>query len=265
MDNKSKFITRNLISLVLWLLTWIYVAQVFLLLNVFTGAVFTIFAIIFPILWLIWIFDGYTPEHHGRESQWYDTHVKELAFGIKPPIGKFAFFILLFGFGYLSVFLYAKYTQIYNPSIVYYKQYDQKTAERLGYFDNMWKTYYAKDRIVTLNKETFIEVTRVVMEARRDGSSLTWKWLQENQPIPYNEFTKFYTDLSGFIESQRQGYYDLERQCNAIATAHNMLIDTFPNNLYNRYFVHRKPIVYEYGFLSDSTNKVFATKKENPQ
>lgn len=262
MDNKTKFIVRNMISLLIWELLWFFIATFYLSTNFFTGSAMVVFTIIFPILWMIWIFDGYNTKE--RKDEWYDTNANRVALGIKPPFGKIAFIILLFIIGYVSLHLYDKYVVIYNPSVVYYKQYDQKTKEREGFFDNMWKTYYTKDRIVSLNKETFIEVTRLVMEARKDGSSVAWKWVRENQPVPYGEFTKFYSDLSSFIEMQRQGYYDLEKQCNAIATAHNMLIDTFPNNLYNRYLVHRKPIVYEYGFLSDSTRKVFKTGNETP-
>lgn len=93
---------------------------------------------------------------------------------------------------------------------------------------------------------------------------MTWKWLQENSPIPYNEFTKFYSDMSDFIETQRQGYYDLETQCQDIATAHNMLIDTFPNNIYNKVLC-RKHIDFKYGFLSDSTRNIFSSGNENVQ
>lgn len=101
------------------------------------------------------------------------------------------------------------------------------------------------------------------MEARKDASGVAWKWVQENTNVPYGEFTKFFTDLSNFIESQRSGYYALEVKRQSIATAHNMLIDTFPNNMVNNIITHRKRIVYEYGFLSDSTRNVFRTKTEN--
>ena len=37
--------------------------------------------------------------------------------------------------------------------------------------------------------------------------------LQENQNIPYSEFTKFYGDLSGFVNGQREEYYKLEEAC----------------------------------------------------
>lgn len=151
---------------------------------------------------------------------------------------------------------------IYNESIKYNKQYDQKTMERKGYYDKLWKTFTQKEKITNLNKDVFIQVAKIQMENRKDGQNITWKWVQENTPIPYSEFTKFYSDLSTFIETQREGYYQLETQCQTISTAHNLLIDTFPNNIYNS-ILKIKRINFEYGFLSDSTNSIFSTKKEN--
>lgn len=73
------------------------------------------------------------------------------------------------------------------------------------FFDKLWKVYLQKYEICELNKNTFLEVTNMIMERS------TWKWLQEN--IPYSEFTKFYGDLSGFVNGQREEYYKLEEAC----------------------------------------------------
>ena len=100
------------------------------------------------------------------------------------------------------------------------------------------------------------------MENRKDGQNVTWKWLQENQQIPYDEFTKFYSDLSVFITTQREGYFNIEKECQVIANRNNTLLDTFPNNIYNKVLKLNK-IKFEYGFLSDSTNNVFKNKVEN--
>ena len=151
---------------------------------------------------------------------------------------------------------------IYNTSVVYNKQYAQKTSELAGFYDKMWKTYFAKDKVALMNKDVFIEVARLQTESRKDGSAVAWKWVHENTNIPYHEFTAFYKDLSNYIESQREAYNNLENQRIAIATAHNMLIDTFPNNVYNM-VIGRNHIKFEYAMLSDSTNKVFSTKVEN--
>ena len=112
-----------------------------------------------------------------------------------------------------------------------------------------------------MDKETFIEVTKLIMENRKDGQNLTWKWLQENQQIPYDQFTQFYADLSDFVASQREGYFGIEKQCQIIANQNNTLLDTFPNNLYNKMLKIEK-IKFEYGVLTDRTREAFRTKAE---
>lgn len=152
--------------------------------------------------------------------------------------------------------------RVYNTSKVYHNKFNQLTTERKGFYDKLWKTFLQKEKISLLNREAFIEVSRIIMENRKDGVNVTWKWVHENQQVPYSEFVKFYTDLSAYIQTERDAYYALEVECQTVATANNVLLDTFPNNLYNR-FINCEPIHYEYGFLSDSTNNVFSVKSEN--
>ena len=151
---------------------------------------------------------------------------------------------------------------VYNTSRVYHYQYEQKVQSKKGFYDKLWKTYIQKEQIAGLNKETFIEVTKLIMENRADGKNITWKWVSENQHIPYEQFSGFYADLSNFIEQQRDEYYGIEVQCQNIAQANNTLLDTFPNNMYNR-FLKCEKIDFQYGFLSDKTDSVFESKKEN--
>ena len=168
---------------------------------------------------------------------------------------------------YLFTGLYNIYNDtvnLYNTSKKYQNKYTQKVDEKKGFYDKLWKTYLQKDKITNVYKETFIEVTKIIMENRRDGKDVTWKWIQENQNIPYEEFTKFYADLSNFITEQREGYFNIEKECQLIANQNNTLLDTFPNNLYNK-ILNCQRIKFEYGFTSDSTETVFKTKKENIQ
>ena len=112
------------------------------------------------------------------------------------------------------------------------------------------------------NEETLMEVTKIVMGARKDGDKLVWKWLQENQPIPYSEFTKFYAGLIEFIQSQRQGLLDLEIRSQQIALQNNTLLDTFPHNLYNK-VLNRPHIEYKPSFTSTRTQQVFSSGIED--
>lgn len=172
--------------------------------------------------------------------------------------------VLLFVLGSFFSDFYNQGKLIYNTSKKYHNTYEQKTLEKVGFYDKMWKTYYSKDKITNINRETFIQVTKIIMENRADGQSITWKWVQENQQIPYEEFTKFYADLSSFIEAQREDYFGLEKACQNLANQHNTLLDTFPNNIYNK-ILKCERIKFEYGFTSDQTEEVFRSKQENPQ
>lgn len=151
---------------------------------------------------------------------------------------------------------------VFNASKSYQNYYNLKVQEKRGFYDKMWKTYLTKEKITNINKETFLTVSKVIMENRADGKNLTWKWVQENQKIPYEEFTKFYSDLSNFITEQREGYFRIEQECQEIARYNNTMIDTFPNNIYNK-FLDCPRINFEYGILSDSTNNVFKSGVEN--
>lgn len=151
--------------------------------------------------------------------------------------------------------------QMYNSSVALGYQYDQKVQEKPMFYDAMWKTYTAKKDIVNMSVETFTKIATIMMNARTDGQAVTWKWVHENTQIPFGEFMDMYKDLSAYIESKRDSYLALERECQVIAQNHNTLIHQFPNNVYN-IFIGRDDIEYKYGFTSDSTNKVFLTRKE---
>ena len=158
--------------------------------------------------------------------------------------------------------IYKDSKSIYNQAILHQNNYQQVGQEKEAYYDNMWKSYKLKDNIVIDNKQTFIEVTKMIMDGRKDGSTLTWKWLQENQPIPYSEFTKFYSDLSSFVESQRAGYLALEVKAQNISKENNILLETMPNNIYNR-FLGLPHINYEPSILSARTEDAFKKGKED--
>ena len=107
-----------------------------------------------------------------------------------------------------------------------------------------------------------MELTKTIYENRKDAPSLGVKLIVESQLVPPSDITAFYTDLSRYIEQNRNQYYNLEVQRQSIVEAQGVLLDKFPNNLYNRLLGLNK-IEYNYAFLSDSTNTVFQTGKEN--
>ena len=151
---------------------------------------------------------------------------------------------------------------IYNKSVQYKNLYKQKSDEKVGFYDKLWKVYLQKNQIAELNKDVFIEVTKIIMQGRADGDKIAWKWVQENQQIPYDQFTKFYADLSEFVFSQREAYFNIEKECMNIANQNNTMLDTFPNNIYNKVLKCEK-IDFKYSFTSKKTKEVFSSEEEN--
>jgi len=162
----------------------------------------------------------------------------------------------------LSHTVYKQSVFLYNTSKKYHNTYQQRLEEKLGFYDKLWKTYQTKAQITNMSKDVFIEVTKIIMANVADGQKLSWKWVSRYPDIDYNQFTAFYADLSNYIEKEREGYFSIEKICQSISQQNNTMLDTFPNNIYNHYLKLDR-IKFQYGFLSDSTNHVFATKIEN--
>lgn len=165
--------------------------------------------------------------------------------------------LLVFG---TNSYKHSKY--LYNANVAYINYNTQLKQEKETYYDNYWKSYQLTNDVVIQNKETLLEVTNIVMNARKDGDKLTWKWLQENQPIPYSEFTKFYSGLITFIQSQRQGLLNIEKLDQENSRANNTLLETFPNVIYAKVLGLEK-INYSPGFTSNRTKTVFKTGIED--
>jgi hypothetical protein len=152
--------------------------------------------------------------------------------------------------------------KMFNESVVSYNAFTQKSQQRGVYFDKMCKSYYQKKEISFINFDQFRQITTIVMDNKKDGAQLAWKWLSEQKVIPFEEFTSMWKDLSNYVETQREGYYQLEVECQQLANVNNTLLDIYPNNFYN-VFLRRPHVDYKYGFTSDKTVEVFATRREN--
>lgn len=237
------------------------------------GSVHTIGATLFWIVWLAGVivfivnmvdtdfelFDNFLIDRSGSSVTTTDAEEHAITKkSFKTLIGwVLGISIILMSFSFVNKHGTAM-VNLYNTSVAYHTTYDQKVQEKEGFADKMWSTYLQKEKITNINKDVFLAVTKVIMENRKDGASVAWKWLQENQQIPYEEFTKFYSDLSSFIATQREGYFGIEKQCQEISQANNAMLETFPNNLYNK-ILKIKRIEFKYGFLSEKTVATFKT------
>lgn len=145
---------------------------------------------------------------------------------------------------------------LYNKTSNYKLEYKSLEQDQITTFDNNYLAFKDKYNIANLNKETFVVVTHIIMSSRKDGMNVAWKWMKENQQIPYEEFTCFYKDLSSFTAARYAENNEIERRKQSIAKEHNRLIVTFPGNLYN-YFMNVSQITYKEGFVSDETRNLF--------
>ena len=166
-----------------------------------------------------------------------------------------AFIIVLFIYSF-SKMLYINVTTFYNTEKSYQLNYVQLEQDQITTFDNNFLIFEEKYNIANINKETFITVTEIIMSNRKDGQNIAWKWVHENQQIDYNEFTKFYSDLSNFTQERYKENNSIERQKQEIAKMHNFLIQTFPGVIYNQFFKFNQ-LEYKEGFVTDETKALF--------
>lgn len=256
-DFKAKYIFRGLLFAVLFVVTGVYLGSAIPWgIDFLEGFYYCVIAgaFIALVVYTLW-------ECDERTQSDYQQLLNGKFLPVKFPGRIIAFLVLVVVLHKLFIWGFQA-KDVYNKSVVYNKHYERATQGLQGFYDGMYKTWIAKEKIAVVSKETFIELAKIAFEARKDGANLGWKWVSENTPIPYNEFAAFYKDLSAFVELKREQYFELEVQRQNIANQHNMMLDTFPNNIYNK-ILGRKHIKYEYGFLSDSTRKVFDTGNEN--
>ena len=145
---------------------------------------------------------------------------------------------------------------IFNKTTEYRFDYDRLVEYQVTTFDNNYLIFKDKSNITNLNKETFIKVTEIIFSARTDGEKVAWKWVHENQQVDYNEFSKFYSDLSQFTKERFTENNAIEAQKQKIVQSHNLLITTFPGNVYNHY-LKIKPLTYSRGFITAETKVLF--------
>src|SRR5665647_95873 len=107
--------------------------------------------------------------------------------------------------------VFAGFTGFYNKTVDYTAEYKALEQNQITTYDNYYLAFKEKTDIANINKETFVEVTSIIMSARADGPQTAWKWVHENQQIPYEEFTVFYKELSTFITLRFAENNTLER------------------------------------------------------
>jgi len=216
-----------------------------------------VIALIATLVYYFWMLDSDYKKKHPFLSEETPTENKRLI-SKKTKMYFYSIFILFLAY----IFIYKPMSKLYNEYQTNIFATNAINAEKKLFYDKLWKTFLQKDKICAVNKDAFMTIAKIAMDGRADGAKITWKWVNENTPIPFEEYTKFYADLSNFITEQREEYFKLENKANKIANDNNLMLSTFPNNLYN-VVLRCKQIEYQAGFSSDRTDKTFGSKKEN--
>lgn len=155
--------------------------------------------------------------------------------------------------------VYESTTAVYNQSINYTLDLNATVENQITTWDNNYLSFKDQYGLADINKETFIQVTQIIMQARTDGPNVAWKWAHENQNIDYEQFTSFYKNLTAFTAARFAENNNIERQKQDIVRKHNLLLTTFPGVIYN-HFLKLPLLEYKKGFVSDETRKLFQLK-----
>lgn len=151
---------------------------------------------------------------------------------------------------------YVSTVGLFNTTKESQLSYDKVVQEQVSNYDGYYQAFIDKQTNANINKETFIQVTDIIMSRRADGQNVSWKWLQENQQIPYEEFTVFYKELSAFISERYKDNMIIEQQKQEIVQQHNLLLSKYPNNIINKALDINK-LTYKAGYISDYTKNKF--------
>lgn len=153
--------------------------------------------------------------------------------------------------------VYSTSVGLFNQTKEISLEYDKTKQLQITSYDADYLNFIDQQENANINKETFIEVTNIIMANRRDGANLSWKWVQENQQIPYSEFTQFYKNLSAFISTRYANNANIESTKQELVRKHNTLLKLYPNNLINEWILEVPDLVYEQGYVSDATKARF--------
>lgn len=176
---------------------------------------------------------------------------------------KNAFYVLLFlTLSSSLVGVYKKAVFINNTSITYTKTLDQQTQNVGTIYDEYWKSAQQQLGLADTVKNVFVKVVSIQMTARTPSASASWNWVQENTQIDHETYLKLYAKVSEFIAAKRDEIQKLEEDRQITVRDHNILLDTFPNRVYN-IFLGRDALTYKPVISSDSTNNVLKSGIEN--
>lgn len=149
-----------------------------------------------------------------------------------------------------------------NKEYVLRNTFEQKSQERVAFYDKMWKIISQKSQIALKNDSSFRAIVDLQVTGQKNGENVMWAWVQQSNPTAtFSEVTSLYKELGRAVEAQREGFFIEEKYMQDVVLQHSNLIQTFPGSFYNL-FLGRTKIVYK-PVSSSQTDAVFKTGKDD--
>lgn len=140
-----------------------------------------------------------------------------------------------------------------NKEIDLRNKFEATLLSRASFYDNMHKTISAKVQISNKVDESFRENINTIMDSRKDGEQVMWKWVKEVNPnANFSEVSKLYQELSVTIDAKRTEFVNRETLLADLQREHKSHLQLFPNSFLNLFF-GRKPL--EFTIVQSTENK----------
>jgi hypothetical protein len=173
--------------------------------------------------------------------------------------------ILLSFLGFLIIGGFILATQFFsfsNSENRLRNKFNAEMKNRTAFYDKMYKTISQKSQIAVRNDSSFKDNIHMIMDARKDGEQVFFKWIQESNPnANFSEVSVLYKDLSRAVEAERQAFFIREETLSDIVNQHDNLLTVYPGAFYN-IFLGRSSLDYK-PISSDRTEDVMKTGKDN--
>ncbi len=172
--------------------------------------------------------------------------------------------ILIVILGYTFFKIGSSFISVSNSDKTLKNQFNQKLTERTSFYDNMIKIVASKAQIAIKNDSSFQNIINIQMTGQKAGENVLMTWIQQSNPTAtYSEVTKLYEQLSQYIESGRNGFFEQEKVLQSIKLQHDQLCDMFPGSII-MYVLGRDKLKYT-PIQSYITENIMKTGKEDIQ
>lgn len=148
---------------------------------------------------------------------------------------------------------------LYNQEIQLRNQITAKQEENKSNFDNMWKKIKQSANVADKYKDGLRDVLSAYTKGReKESNQLLMDWTKEAVP---NFDSSIYKQLNNIIVSSRDDFTLNQKQLIDLNRQHDVLLDTFPNNLYYKVMGIKKIDVIV--VTSTTTDNAFETAKDD--